>query len=53
MKFDVPYGRSSTGLRSGLIGIVSVLFSGMIGYHVIEGWRWLDGLYMTGKGVSR
>ncbi|QHI69618.1 potassium channel family protein [Tichowtungia aerotolerans] len=52
MKFDVPFGRSGTGLRSGLIGIVSVLFSGMIGYHVIEGWRWLDGLYMTVITVS-
>ena len=30
-----------------LILIVAVMFTGVAGFHYIEGWPWFDGLYMT------
>ena len=30
-----------------LILIVAVIFTGVAGFHYIEGWSWFDGLYMT------
>jgi len=40
------------GLAACLAGLVSVLFAGAIGYHQIEGWNWLDSIYMTVLTVS-
>lgn len=52
MKLEGQQKPHATGLRSGLIGILAVLISGTLGYRLIEGWRWLDGLYMTVITVS-
>ena len=41
-----------SGLRKGLIGILFVLMFGTAGYYLIEGWAWLDALYMTVITVS-
>ena len=30
-----------------LLLTIGMIFSGVIGYHIIEGWRFLDSLYMT------
>src|SRR5262245_57294760 len=30
-----------------LAAVVAVTSAGTIGYHLIEGWSWFDGLYMT------
>jgi voltage-gated potassium channel len=40
------------GLRKGFLGIAFVLCVGVIGYRIIEGWRWIDCLYMTINTVS-
>src|SRR3990170_771774 len=34
-------------LRLALVLIASVIFTGVAGFHYIEGWPWFDGLYMT------
>jgi len=34
-------------LRLALILIVLVLMTGAVGFHVLEGWPWFDGFYMT------
>src|SRR3970282_1869146 len=34
-------------LRLALFLIASVIFTGVAGFHYIEGWPWFDGLYMT------
>jgi len=41
-----------SGLRKGVVGIGVVMFSGVIGYRLIEGWSWSDSLYMTIITVS-
>ena len=40
------------GLRKGIIGIACVMFAGVIGYRLIEGWNWSDCLFMTIITVS-
>ncbi|MGH9841528.1 MAG: potassium channel family protein [Blastocatellia bacterium] len=30
-----------------LASVVAIVFFGMLGYRLIEGWSWFDGLYMT------
>ncbi len=41
-----------SGIHKGLIGIAVVIFVGVIGYHLIEGWNWSDSFYMTLITVS-
>ncbi len=41
-----------SGLRKGLVGIGVVMFTGMVGYHLIEGWNWSDSFYMTVITIS-
>lgn len=41
-----------SGLRKGMLGIALVLAFGTLGYRLIEGWSWLDSLYMTVITVS-
>jgi voltage-gated potassium channel len=40
------------GLRKGIIGIAGVMFSGVLGYRLIEGWSWSDCFFMTVITVS-
>ncbi len=30
-----------------MLAIIAMIFAGTLGYHLIEGWPWFDGLYMT------
>ncbi|MGE0131138.1 MAG: TrkA family potassium uptake protein [Blastocatellales bacterium] len=30
-----------------LLSVFATILFGMVGYHVLEGWSWFDGLYMT------
>src|SRR4029434_9342592 len=30
-----------------IIVVIAVVISGTLGYQIIEGWSWFDGLYMT------
>ncbi len=30
-----------------MLAIIFMIFAGSLGYHLIEGWSWFDGLYMT------
>ena len=34
-------------LRIALVLIAVVLLTGTVGFHLVEGWPWFDGLYMT------
>ena len=34
-------------IQLGLVSLVSVVLLGTAGFHVIEGWPWFDGFYMT------
>ncbi len=34
-------------LIGGVIAFISLAFIGVIGYHFLEGWDWLDAIYMT------
>lgn len=36
-----------TRLRLGILSIIVILLAGTVGFHLIEGWSWFDGLYMT------
>lgn len=36
-----------TRIRLALLLIATVLLTGVVGFHLIEGWPWFDGLYMT------
>jgi len=38
--------QAATLLR-GFLGFIAVLLIGTVGYRFIEGWSWLDGIYMT------
>jgi voltage-gated potassium channel len=40
------------GLRKGIVGIAFVMFAGVIGYRLIEGWNWSDSFFMTIITVS-
>ena len=40
------------GFRHGMAGLLIVLVSGVVGYHLIEGWSWGDSFYMTIITVS-
>ncbi|KAA3662578.1 MAG: hypothetical protein DWQ10_02120 [Calditrichaeota bacterium] len=43
-----PYQHQSwTNLLLVLLGLILLLFVGMTGYAVIEGWSWFEALYMT------
>ncbi len=46
---SVGQGRKSLEQRIGIVlGIYFlILGSGVVGYHLIEGWSWIDSLYMT------
>ncbi|MEN8255142.1 MAG: potassium channel protein [Verrucomicrobiota bacterium] len=52
MKFKGINEQLRAGLRKGLIGIGIVMFSGVVGYRLIEGWNWSDCFYMTIITVS-
>ena len=52
MRFKGANEQLIFGLRKGIVGIASVLLSGVFGYHLIEGWHWLDCFYMTVITVS-
>jgi voltage-gated potassium channel len=41
-----------SGLRKGIVGIGVVMFAGIIGYRLIEGWNWSDCFFMTVITVS-
>lgn len=34
-------------LRLGILAILVILLIGTLGFHLIEGWSWFDGMYMT------
>jgi voltage-gated potassium channel len=36
-----------TRIRLSLISLSAVIAGGVIGFHLIEGWSWFDGFYMT------
>ncbi len=52
MRFKGINEQLRSGLRKGIVGIGLVMFSGVIGYRLIEGWSWSDCLYMTIITVS-
>jgi voltage-gated potassium channel len=52
MRFKGINEQLASALRKGIIGIAFVLCTGVIGYRLIEGWRWIDCLYMTINTVS-
>ena len=38
---------TSSGLRGVLIAFLAVFVIGVVGYHLLEGYSWMDALYMT------
>ena len=52
MKFRGVNDQLLSALRKGIAGIALVLCTGIVGYRLIEGWRWIDCLYMTINTVS-
>jgi len=52
MRFKGINEQLVSGLRKGVVGIAMVLCIGVLGYRIIEGWRWIDCLYMTINTVS-
>jgi voltage-gated potassium channel len=52
MRFKGINEQLASGLRKGIVGIALVLLTGVVGYHLIEGWDWSDSLYMTVITVS-
>ena len=47
MRFKGINDLLASGLRKGIVGIAMVLLTGVVGYHLIEGWNWSDSFYMT------
>ncbi len=52
MRFKGINEQLRAGLRKGIVGIGIVMFAGVVGYRLIEGWNWPDCLYMTIITVS-
>ena len=52
MRFKGINEQLRAGLRKGIIGIGIVMFAGVVGYRLIEGWNWSDCFYMTIITVS-
>lgn len=52
MRFKGVNEQLAIGLRKGIAGIAIVLLIGVLGYRLIEGWDWLECLYMTVITVS-
>lgn len=52
MRFKGINDQLTSALRKGILGIAFVLCVGVVGYRLIEGWRWIDCLYMTINTVS-
>ena len=52
MRFKGINDLLAAGLRKGIVGIAMVMFIGVVGYHLIEGWNWSDSFYMTIITVS-
>ncbi len=41
------YRRLRRDLSQSFLGLLGVVLTGTVGYHLLEGWSWLDSLYMT------
>ena len=52
MRFKGINEQLRAGLRKGIVGIGIVMFAGVVGYRLIEGWNWSDCFYMTIITVS-
>jgi len=47
MSYQDPHSESLRTLLKSFAGIAVVLVCGTLGYHIIEGWSFMDSLYMT------
>jgi voltage-gated potassium channel len=47
LRFDQKYKRIQQQLVGGLMSLAGVTVVGVVGYRVIEGWPWVDAVYMT------
>jgi voltage-gated potassium channel len=52
MRFKGISEQLASSLRKGIVGIALVLLTGVFGYRTIEGWGWMDCLYMTINTIS-
>jgi voltage-gated potassium channel len=47
LKLEQKYRQIRQELLLGVLAVIAVIFFGVVGYRLIEGWSWVDCLYMT------